>query len=584
MNDLKYTDILSKNRILGNELADFPPYEVKVISNIITSQIHEILEFSLRSMQINAKVSSGDYDNIVQDSQKYLSSNSIVVFWELANIIEGLQYKADTMDEKEINKLVEKVKSDIDFVFANLSKTPLVIFNEFSSLVFNYAHVRPNAFDKIAKLINQYIEENLPPNFVLINIDKVISNLSIQKSIDLRYYYSSKSLYTIDFYKAYTTFISPVIYSILGKSKKALIFDCDNTIWKGILGEDGIDNIEVSAKSKNGIIFEEIQHIAVGLAKKGIIVGLCSKNNPGDVEEVFERRDDMTLKNKDILVKKINWDDKVTNLKQIAEDLNIGTDSLVFVDDSPFELSFVEAQLPEVATLTVPEKLYSYPSLLRENISLFYQHQETGEDGNRLGFYKNEETRKNDRQKFTSLNDYLGSLELSITITVNDETHIARVAQMTQKTNQFNLTTRRHTVNDITEFIRSGKCNIYTMKVTDKFGDYGITGVAIIGLEDKIADVKSFLMSCRIIGRNIEIAFLDFIVEDLRVTGAKTINAYFIETFKNKQVEFFYDKFGFNVTDHSIKDKSYSLQISDYKNQNIDYINLNDNNLKWKKK
>jgi FkbH-like protein len=574
MKDLKYIDILKANKALKEVVSDSAAYEVKVISNIITSQFNEIFEYVLRMQRINAKVTSGDYDNILQDSQKYSASNTIVIFWELSNLVDGLQYKADTMDEPDIVQLIEKTKNEIDFVFQHLAKTPNVIVNKFSSQIFNYSYIKENAFDRIANALNSHISENLPSNFTVVDIERIFARLSVEKSVDLRYYYSSKALYSIEFYKEYASYISPIVYSLVGKTRKALIFDCDNTLWKGIVGEDGVDGIELSVQNKNGGVFEEVHHLALALSKNGVLLGLCSKNNPEDVEEVFLKRKDLALKNEDILIKRINWNDKVSNLREIAAELNIGADSIVFIDDSSFEVNYIRDNLPEVVTLQVTEKLYNYPSVIRENSGLFYKKANTKEDIDRVTHYKTEENRKLERIKFESLDQYLLSLGLIVTIFIDDGSHIGRAAQLTQKTNQFNFTTSRYTEAEIEHFIRSEDHKVYVFGVADKFGDYGITGMAIIRLERGQATIDTFLMSCRIIGRNIEIAFLNFVLKDLRAEGIEIVLAKYISTNKNSQVERFYDDFGFVLKSDQNNVKDYCLTLKDHEYRNVDYITL----------
>jgi FkbH-like protein len=574
MREMKYTEILQANRVLGKTLAQKPEYKVVVLSNIITSQFNDIFEYKLRSNQIKAIVSSGDYDNILQDSSKYALVNAIVVFWELANLIDGLQYKATAMNHEVVEALIEKTKSEIDLLFQTLSKTSIVIFNQFSSLAFNYSFLDENKFDYICKNLNRYLEENCPDNFFIINIDKILSRLSIEKCIDFRYYYSSKSLYTIEFYKTYAEFISSILLSTQGKNKKALIVDCDNTIWKGTVGEDGINDIELSSNDKSGNVFEEVQHLILALSKQGIIIGICSKNNLDDVNEIFEKRIDMTIKEKDILIKKINWENKVLNLQEIADELNIGLDSLVFIDDSKFEIDFVKEQLPEVTTLQVPDRAYAYPDYFRKNMSLFYKHRNTTEDFKRLELYKDEQRRKIERQKFRSVDEYLQSLSLGIEIGINDRPHIGRIAQLTQKTNQFNLTTNRYTEVDIQNFMKSEVFKVYTLRAKDKFGDYGLTGVAIIKGFDKLSVMDSFMMSCRILGRNIEIAFFNFIVNDLRLNGYQKLESHYIRTNKNSQVESFYESLGLLVSSNNGQIKTYNLDINNYNSKKINYITV----------
>ena len=562
LKDLKYTEILSKNKVLGENLSCSPMYRISVLSNIITTQLNDILEFAIRSQAINTKVSSGDYDNIIQNSETFADSNVVIIFWELANIIDGLQYKSLIMTSEEIAKLIEKVKQEIDFVFYALSKTPLVIFNQFSTLIFNQHFLKPNQFDEICNQLNQYITQNLPNNFFLVPIDKLLAKLSIEKSVDLRYYYSSKSLYSIDFFKCYAQFIAPIILSVNGKSKKVLVLDCDNTLWKGIIGEDGLEGISLSTNNKNGVFFEEVHYLIKNLVRDGIIVCLCSKNNEFDLDEVWKSRSDFALSEKDIFAKKVNWQSKDKNLQELIEDLNIGADSLVFVDDSSFEISCVESSLPEVTTLQVPKLIYTYPSLFRETTSLFFKPSQTAEDKKRLEMYHYESQRKNERKKFDSIDEYLRSLELKLSIHINHSEHIVRASQLTQKTNQFNLTTKRYTETEVRKLLDEGSHRIYVLEVSDKFGDYGLTGLAIVSMNYTEARIDTLLLSCRVLGRNIEVSFIDFVISDLKQLGINYIFANYVKTPKNIQVAKFYEKNGFDILSSSDSRTEYRLSLN----------------------
>ena len=229
MKNLKYSEILKLNTELGSNFKS-NSYDITVLSNITINQIKEILEYILRKENINANVKIGDYDNIVQDSLKYKDSNSIFIFWEICNLIDGLQYKIESFNNNELNELLEKTKSEIDLVLNNLHNISLVLFNKFSSLTFSNSNIRKNNLDRLAYQLNQYLEKRIPENVRLVDLEKVIANFGVEKSLDLRYYYSSKALYTVDFFKAYAEYVKPFIMSTNRKAKKALIFDCDNTL------------------------------------------------------------------------------------------------------------------------------------------------------------------------------------------------------------------------------------------------------------------------------------------------------------------------------------------------------------------
>ena len=244
---IRYTEIIKLNKELGDKL-EFRPYGITVLSNIIVNQSKEILEYVFRNEGVNAKVTFGDYDNIVQESQKYKNSNTVIIFWELCNIIDGFQYKVELLNKNQFDEIFEKTKSEIDLVLKNLEKTSLVIFNTFTSL--SFSNIEKNKLDRLSIKLNRYLEEKKSANVKMVDIDNIIASVGIANSIDFRYYYSSKALYTVDFFKAYAEFVKPLIMAANGKSKKALIFDCDDTLWKGILGEDGFDNIEMSSNTK----------------------------------------------------------------------------------------------------------------------------------------------------------------------------------------------------------------------------------------------------------------------------------------------------------------------------------------------
>jgi len=577
MIELKYFEILKLNKDIGESLTT-TSYDITVFSNIIVNQINEILEYVLRVEGINANVESSDYDNIVQNSNKYRDSNSVIIFWELSNIIDGLHYKIELFNADRIDEIFEKLKSEINLVLKNLEKTSLVLINKFTSLPFCSSKIKRDYLDDLSNQLNNYLDEIIFPNVKLVNLDRIISSLGISNSIDWRYYYSSKSPYTIDFFKSYSNYIKPFYMSVNGKSKKALIFDCDNTLWKGILGEDGINNIEMSESTNAGSIFSEIQSIALSINNQGILIGLCSKNNPDEIDEVIRSHPDMKLRKENITINKSNWSDKATNLKEIAQELNIGLDSIVFIDDSSFEVNLIREKLPEVTVLQVPEKLYNYPKMFRENMSLFYNSSLTSEDSKKIKMYKDQSKRESSKQEFTNIEDYLASLDLKINMYINDESIIPRISQMSQKTNQFNLTTKRYTEGDIQNFIKDPNSDVYAFSVSDKFGDSGIVGLCIVNSNVPTieSEIDTFLMSCRVIGRNIEFVFMDYIIRNIKEKKIIDCKAKYIKTDKNEQVIEFFDSCSFTLINENESVRNYHLDINKYLSKKIKYIEVID--------
>jgi FkbH-like protein len=316
--------------------------------------------------------------------------------------------------------------------------------------------------------------------------------------------------------------------------------------------------------TRDGAPFADAQRAVLELRKRGVLLGLCSKNNAADVDAVLESHPDMLLRDTDFAIKRVNWQDKATNLRSIAEELNIGLDALVFVDDSEFELNLVRDQLPQVQVLQVPRELHRYPALLREAHALFFNLSTSAEDTAKTEMYRQEASRRAAAQKFANLDEYLASLDLRIGIRVGDRAQVPRIAQMTQKTNQFNLTTQRYTEADIARMLDDSASLVASFTVSDRFGDYGVTGLAIVavGATSGEATLDTLLMSCRVLGRNVERAFFDQLIALLRGRGVHTLNARWLRSAKNALVENLCESLGFTVTQVEADGKRYTLQLS----------------------
>lgn len=568
MKDMKLAEIISKNRALGAQLKS-ESINISCLSNISINSIKDLFEYSLRSKDINASVKLGDFDNIVQDSEKFASSDAVVIFWEPSNIVEGFQYKANLMSTGELQNLAEKVKMELSLCFKNLKSTRLVLINSFSSIAFDHAYLKKTKFESFCDDINQFLEKNLPNNFVLIPLEKVLVRVGLASAFDWRFFYSSKTLYSVNFLKDYTAFVLPVVSTALGKTKKVLVLDCDNTMWGGVLGEDGEDGLKIG-EGAEGAIFEEVQSLAKNLVKEGVILALCSKNNLSDVQGYLERTKVCPIKTDDISIMQINWDDKAKNLKIIAEKLNLGLDSVIFVDDSDFEINLVNQLLPMVDTIQVPANRNTYANVFREMMRSFYSFSQTSEDLQKTQMYKAETSRSESKDNFQDLNEYLAFLNLKVSINKNDLDKVERISQLTQKTNQFNLTTKRYATNEILDFMNSSNYAVYSFSVKDKYGDYGLVGVVITEKVDSKVNIDSFLMSCRAMGRNVEFAFFDNLISILKNYGVSEITGEYIATPKNIPVADFYKTLGFE----SINENYYNLKIENHRPMNMDYINV----------
>ena len=300
-----------------------------------------------------------------------------------------------------------------------------------------------------------------------------------EQLIDWKYYFISKMQVNPRLAKPFRAWFDHQMAEVQLKRKKCLVLDLDNTLWGGVLGEDGIEGIKIGGDYP-GNAFLMFQQYLVELGKSGVILAVCSKNNEQDVLEVWRENPYIVLKEEHITVYRINWNNKADNIREIAEVLNIGLDSFVFLDDNPTERELIKQMLPMVEVPDFPEQPYMLPLFTKKLIENYFRVYElTDEDRAKTSQYKANAARETAQHLFTDFTDYLSSLEIEITIYQATAYNLSRIAQMTQKTNQFNLTTRRYSDSDIQSFIDRGH-RVYCFGVKDKFGDNGITGMIII--------------------------------------------------------------------------------------------------------
>ena len=349
--------------------------------------------------------------------------------------------------------------------------------------------------------------------------------------VNWRFYFISQMAIDPKFAGQFRAWFQKKIVSIALKRKKCLVLDLDNTLWSGVLGEDGVTGITISGDYP-GKAFHYFQEAIKALKDNGVILTICSKNNPEDVEQVWMDNPYMVLKKEDFSAVRINWQDKATNIRELSEELNIGTDSMVFIDDNPTERELIKQMLPEVAVPEFPKQPYDLIPFIKQVADDYFRiYTLTDEDKKKTEQYKANAQRKQEEKKFINMEDYLASLQIEIDIEKCNEFNLARIAQMSQKTNQFNLTTHRYTDSDIENKVQNGDW-VYCISVRDKFGDNGITGEIIIAKDGNKALIDTLLLSCRILGKGIEEAFIKTILGLLKEQGVEMLEADYFPTLK----------------------------------------------------
>jgi FkbH-like protein len=377
----------------------------------------------------------------------------------------------------------------------------------------------------------------------MLDLDNCQRIVGIEKSFDARKWYLYRQPYTEEFWHE----VADDLYRILKRqrvaAKKCFVIDCDNTLWGGIIGEDGLEGIALG-EDFPGSAFRDFQQQLLTLRSKGVMLAICSKNNEADVWDVFDRHDGMLLKREHLVTYRINWQDKATNIEEIAKELNIGLDSLVFVDDSSIEIEFVRSRLPMVTCLQVPSDVARFPSSVNA-FRLFDRERVSDEDRVRSDMMRLERERTTLSTSLTS-EEFTKALGLSVDVFSVKAEHVTRVTQLINKTNQFNLTTRRRTAGEVSALCNSNVAEILAWRVSDRFGDYGLVGVMILQSAIEMVDIETFLMSCRVLGRGVEKAIFAAIADYARRKGVTKVRGQYLPTQKNSLVADLYPNHGFH--------------------------------------
>jgi FkbH-like protein len=341
--------------------------------------------------------------------------------------------------------------------------------------------------------------------------------------------------------RAWLRFVHP----LAGKLCKVLVSDLDNTLWGGVVGEDGWAGLQC-APSGAGQPYHALQQALLEIRERGVLLAVCSQNNAADALEALEKHPGLLLRPQHFAAQRINWESKARNLRGIADELNLGTDTLAFVDDDPVQLERVRAELPEVHVIELPQEVERRAEVVRED-PVFARLRLSREDLDRSRHYAEQRARQKLQEQAPSLEDFYRTLEQQVAIARVDPESAERAAQLTQKTNQFNLTTRRYSVQQLLELAARPQWRVFTVRVSDRFGDNGLTGIAITHEDGGACEIDSLLLSCRIIGRTVETAVLAFLLERARRCGLREVKGSYVPTRKNGVVKDFFAAHAFEA-------------------------------------
>lgn len=529
-----YLKTLKENQILRKKKFN-KTTKIGISSNININFFDEILANFFLKKRINPSIKFGIHNNFLQDSYDYKNKNITIIFWETINLFNENLFNIENRNLNKLKKVEQNIKLQLKKIFLNLNKNELILFNKFSK---NFVNKKDRRIEKIIDNLNNFLfkQEKINNNLKIISYEK----FSKSSYFDYKKYDFTKSIFKLDFFYRYIKNIEKFLIKDQ-KFKKVLIVDCDNTLWKGALGEDGYENLKMSKKDPEGKYYYLAQKEILNLAVKGVIVCICSKNNEKDFFYLQKKRKDFLIKNKHIVLKKINWVDKHKNILDIAKSLNLNIDSFVFLDDSEFEINLVKKYCENITTFKVPKNIRKYPLVINRIKNLFDVKTYTEEDRKKIFYYKKNFKREEFKENFDSIDDYLKKLKIKLILQKKNHLITKRISQMTLKTNQFNLTNSRYNEDKIKKLIKRDDIDLYAFSVKDIFGDNGITVLLICKIKEHLKEVfiDTFLLSCRVFGRKIEKRVLHFIIQKYQKKFKKIISK-FEYNGKNNQFKNFY--------------------------------------------
>ncbi|MEK4654484.1 HAD-IIIC family phosphatase [Niallia sp. FSL W8-0954] len=557
----EFLNILQTNE--AEKLEAKEQINITIFTNVTLKPIFDtyLIHFLLQN-QISAELSFLDIDETIMKIHKQHTnllqqeSDFIIIFPNINALNDNLFKNPYQLDK---NKLIEEtisVKHNLLTLLKGIRKhsEAIILWNLFElpsiPTVMINSNLDYNPY-KIIKNLNDFMEVELDKSYntFVIDLNLVLYRFGAEFIYDKRQWHWSRSPYSKDGCREITRYMASNICALRGKSRKCLVLDCDDLLWGGIIGEEGIQNIRLSPYHP-GSAYYEFQQEVLNFYNRGILIALCSKNNEYDVIEVIRNHPHMLIKENHLAAYEINWDDKATNLLRIANKLNISLDSLVFMDDSEWEVFQIQELLPEVKAIHMPRKK---PYLFRDKLLEAYELSNqslTSEDTMRTKMYQEEQDRIRDKSLKSDMDilKYYRTLQMKVKVSLAEQIIIPRVAQLTQKTNQFNLTTIRCTEDEIRQRCNNENYDVIVIQLEDRFGDFGVIGTSIIHYEGEKAVIEHFILSCRALGRLVEDALLSSIIQRTKYKGITKLIGVYKASPKNKQTELFYEKRGFQQT------------------------------------
>lgn len=571
--------VLQKKRALKKELLcaeGLIDKKVAIMSGCTVGEFKNMLELFLLKGGIRPQFHEGGYalfyENVVFDDGT-LAGFAPDVLYIHTSVRNVRAWPAPGMDTAEADELLNTELARFTAVWDAAEKLgcPVVQNNFELPLWRNYGNM--DSWDKsgrvnfINRLNARFAEEAQKRGYLFIHDINYLSAMhGVDEWCDTAAWYGYKYPCAPQFIPEFCHSLAGLVKSLFGRTKKAVVTDLDNTLWGGVIGEEGAEGVELGSESPAGMAFAEFQEYLAMLAARGILLNVASKNEKEPAESGF-KRDDSPLKTEDFLCFEANWNPKSQSIAKIAETLNIGIDSLVFTDDNPAEREEVRRVHPAVEAPPIAQPEASIKMVDRG--AYFEVSSLSKDDVARGEMYKQNAQRAAQQQSFADYGEYLKSLEMSAEIAPFKEEWQERITQLINKTNQFNLTTRRYTAAEVSELAKDGTQLTLSGRLVDKFGDNGLTTAIIAKQTGDALDIELWIMSCRVFKRGLEHAMFDALVAEAKKRGVKTITGTWLPTAKNVITKDFYTSIGFQLTEENEDGRRFSYTVpKSYENQN----------------
>jgi FkbH-like protein len=553
------------------------PFRLALLADVSTQHLVPLLQALLADNGLEAEIYEAGYDTVELEahdagSRLYEFQPQLVCILQSLQKLKPLYYEFDGNRASFSQAWADRIEGVWTAIEgrapASIAQSTFVLpyerpFGNFGLKVEDTLH---GAVAELNRELSRRARRH--PSVFLNDVDHLAAWVGRRQFLDERLWALSKSLCALEFLPDVAQNIVDLALAVSGRGVKCVVLDLDNTLWGGVVGEDGMDALGLGDLDEGGA-FRSFQLYLRELSRRGIVLAVCSKNDEALARQVFRQHPAMRLREEDIAVFVANWDDKATNIRRIRDTLNIGFDAMVFLDDNPFERNLVRRLLPDVIVPELPEDPARYVRALSE-LNLFETASSSALDERRGAMYREQAVRDEVRGRFADVTDYLRSLETVAECSRFGPHNLPRVAQLIQRSNQFNVTTRRYSQVECAAMADDLGIIPFCTSIADRFGDFGLINVVILRKAPPVLEIDTFLMSCRVLQRGVEQFAMNRIFEYARLGGFERVVGRYIPTAKNGMVKDLFRKFGFVQTSSSAAEgDEWTTRVDEYVPQEV---------------